>query len=262
MRGAPVLSQHIFPAGPAAGDLWAACSPPAPISSARANLLTPPVWRLLTGRWPRLVWRRNTAKSLDSSAVTKLQPLKGRSRPPGCQSGTRSPSVRLSALPGCAAAAGGGGAQPLLRLSPIPLWGTRGYYKAPEDFPVPCANGLCCGFNMPDRQGAGNGIWVKSSPKSTPTKAAGSLERRCSLPRRCQQRCNRGVTMIPSFHECLNSGSLSAGSCHKKGRQILSIKKSLWDRPGSLLGGRGILAVGVPRVPLSTRLSLQPKNWR
>lgn len=130
MCEAPSLSQHMFPGGPTVGDLWAACSPPALISSARANLLTPPVWRLLMGRWPRLVWRRNTAKSLHGSAVTKLQPLKGLSHPPACQSGTRSPCVRLSArLPW--QGAGGGGARSLLRWSLIPPWGTRGYYKSP-----------------------------------------------------------------------------------------------------------------------------------
>lgn len=262
MRGAPGLSQHIFPAGPAAGDLWAACSPPAPISSARANLLTPPVWRLLTGRWPRLAWRRNTAKSLDSSAVTKLQPLKGGSRPPGCQSGTRSPSVRLSALPGCAAAAGGGGAQPLLRLSPIPLWGTRGYYKAPEDFPVPCANGLCCGFNMPDCQGAGNGIWVKSSPKSTPTKAAGSLERRCSLPRRCQQRCNRGVTMIYlHFTSALTLDPFQPSPATRREGKFSALKSPCGTDRDLFWGTEGFSQWGCLVFP-SRPDSLQPKNWR
>lgn len=48
MLGAPTLSQRKVSGGPTVGDPWAASSPPALVRSARANLLTPPVWLLLT----------------------------------------------------------------------------------------------------------------------------------------------------------------------------------------------------------------------
>lgn len=145
MCGAPGLSQHMFPGGPTVEDLWAACSPPALISSARANLLTPPVWRLLVGRWPRLVWRRNTAKSLNSSAVTKLQLLKGLRYPPSLSERHPQPvypSVRLSALAGCGRRQGTLAA-PL--VSDPPLGDSRLLHV-----PVVFSCSLCCEFNMPD----------------------------------------------------------------------------------------------------------------
>lgn len=102
MRGAPGLSQHKFGGRPTVGDLWAASSPPALVKSARANLPTPPVWLLLTQAGfeekysflPRQI--RNNKAPAPKGAQPPPSPCL-----PRCLSCTLSPSVCLSALPGC-----------------------------------------------------------------------------------------------------------------------------------------------------------------
>lgn len=87
-------------------------------------------------------------------------------------------------------------------------------------------------FNMPDCQGAGNGIWVKTAQKHT-QEGSGKpgvevFPRSSSLPRRHREQRNRRTTITLNnihFTSALTLDPFTVGSCHKKGEQILVIKK-------------------------------------
>lgn len=111
------------------------------------------------------------------------------------------PSVHLSVCPArVCSGAGGGRAQQAASLVSDPPLGDCRLLQVSVGFS--CS--LRCGFNMPDSQGAGNGVWVINQHESSRRKAAGRLAWGGSAPLvpaemlpAAMQSQSKGNTLVP-----------------------------------------------------------------
>lgn len=229
----------VYWGGTCRGAVAAASPPPAPFTSAGEDLLTPTVSLLVSGWGPRLVWRRNRAKSLRRSAETELQPLQSCTLClPVCVSACLCVclsvclSVRLSVQPLLLLHAGGCRSAmdkprlPRRLFSPVsdPPLGDRWLLQVSVvSFSLPRR------VDMPDLQGAENGIWVKTTQRRT-------------QGQRGAWRGGVPVFPVPAsstnpliyFPTALSLAPFAIQSWHKKGEQILSISKPRGTGAGSL----------------------------
>jgi len=113
---------------------------------------------------------------------------------------------------------------------------------------------------MPDLLGAGNSIWVTSSPEAHRRGQweawRGGVPARLVPARHCQERRGRRTAIMYSFHECLNSGPPYSWVPIREGRANSHHDRSPRGTDcGLLRGAERCPGLEVPRTPPSPRLS-------